>query len=167
MDKPPAKPLSPSAQRVQDALTAAGVVTTVTEYASSARTSAEAAIVLGCTVGEIAKSLVFRLPDGSALLVIASGANRVDEAKIAALLGHAPDKADAAFVRQVTGYAIGGIPPLAHATPLTAIVDRDLLRFEVVHAAGGTPNAMFPIRPVDLARVAGGRVADVALLASV
>jgi prolyl-tRNA editing enzyme YbaK/EbsC (Cys-tRNA(Pro) deacylase) len=167
MDEAPTKPLSPSAQRVQDALTAAGVVTTVTEYASSARTSAEAAIVLGCTVGEIAKSLVFRLPDGSALLVIASGANRVDEAKIAALLGHAPGKADAAFVRQVTGYAIGGIPPLAHATPLTAIVDRDLLRFEVVHAAGGTPNAMFPIRPPDLVRIAGGRIADVALLASV
>lgn len=160
----PANPLSPSAQRVQDALSAAGVVTTVTEYASSARTSAEAAIVLGCTIGEIAKSLVFRLPDDGALLVIASGANRVDEAKIAAVLGQAPGKADAAFVRQVTGYAIGGIPPLAHATPLTTIVDRDLLRFDVVHAAGGTPNAMFPIRPADLVRIAGGRIAEVALL---
>ena len=160
----PANPLSPSAQRVQDALSAAGVVTTVTEYASSARTSAEAAMVLGCTIGEIAKSLVFRLPDDGALLVIASGANRVDEAKIAAVLGQAPGKADAAFVRQVTGYAIGGIPPLAHATPLTTIVDRDLLRFDVVHAAGGTPNAMFPIRPADLVRIAGGRIAEVALL---
>jgi prolyl-tRNA editing enzyme YbaK/EbsC (Cys-tRNA(Pro) deacylase) len=167
MDEAPTKPLSPSAQRVQEALTAAGVVTTVTEYASSARTSAEAAIVLGCTVGEIAKSLVFRLPDGSALLVIASGANRVDEAKIAALLGQAPGKADAAFVRDVTGYAIGGIPPLAHASPLTTLVDRDLLRYDVVHAAGGTPHAMFPIRPADLVLVAGGRVADVALLTSV
>jgi prolyl-tRNA editing enzyme YbaK/EbsC (Cys-tRNA(Pro) deacylase) len=167
MDDAPAKSLSPSAQRVQDALAAAGVATMVTEYASSARTSAEAAVVLGCSVGEIAKSLVFRLPDGSALLVIASGANRVDEAKIAALLGHAPGKADAAFVREVTGYAIGGIPPLAHATSLTTIVDRDLLRFDVVHAAGGTPNAMFPIRPDDLVRVAGGTVADVALLTSV
>jgi prolyl-tRNA editing enzyme YbaK/EbsC (Cys-tRNA(Pro) deacylase) len=161
-----AKALSPSAQRVQDALTAADVATTVTEYANSARTSAEAAAVLGCTVGEIAKSLVFRLPDGGALLVIASGANRVDEAKIAAALGQAPRKADAAFVREVTGYAIGGIPPLAHATTLTTIVDRDLLRYDVVHAAGGTPNAMFPIRPADLVRVVGGRIADVALLAS-
>ena len=160
----PAKPLSASAQRVQDALAAAGVATTVTEYENSARTSAEAAAVLGCAVGEIAKSLVFRLPGGGALLVIASGANRVDLAKIAAVLGHVPGKADAAFVREVTGYAIGGIPTLAHATPLTAIVDRDLLRYDLVHAAGGTPNAMFPIRPADLVRVAGGRIADVALL---
>jgi prolyl-tRNA editing enzyme YbaK/EbsC (Cys-tRNA(Pro) deacylase) len=164
MDETTGRPLSPSAQRVQDALDAAGVAASVTEYPNSARTSAEAATVLGCTVGEIAKSLVFRLPDDRALLVIASGANRVDESKIKALLGHAPGKADAAFVRQVTGYAIGGIPPLAHATPLTAIVDRDLLRYDVVHAAGGTPNAMFPITPAELVRVAGGRVADVALL---
>ena len=164
MDEPPAKILSPSAQRVQDALAAAGVATTVTEHETSARTSAEAAAVLGCTIGEIAKSLVFRLEDREALLVIASGANRVDEAKIAAVLGRAPAKADAAFVRQVTGYAIGGIPPLAHATPLATIVDRDLLRYEIVYAAGGTPNAMFPIRPADLVRVAGGRIADVALL---
>ena len=163
----PAKALSTSAQRVQDALAAAGIATTVTEYATSARTSAEAAAVLGCTVGEIAKSLVFRLADGSAVLVIASGANRVDETKIAALLGQVPGKADATFVREVTGYAIGGIPPLAHASPLTTVVDRDLLRYDVVHAAGGTPHAMFPIRPVDLVRVAGGRVADVALLTPV
>jgi prolyl-tRNA editing enzyme YbaK/EbsC (Cys-tRNA(Pro) deacylase) len=167
MDEAPTKPLSTSAQRVQDALVAAGVATTVTEYPTSARTSAEAAAVLGCGVGEIAKSLVFRLPDGSAVLVIASGANRVDETKIAALLGQVPGKADATFVREVTGYAIGGIPPLAHASPLTTVVDRDLLRYDVVHAAGGTPHAMFPIRPEDLVRVAGGRVADVALLTSV
>ena len=163
----PAKPLSTSAQRVQDALAAAGIATAVIEYATSARTSAEAAAVLGCSVGEIAKSLVFRLADGGAVLVSASGANRVDESKIAALLGQAPGKADAAFVREMTGYAIGGIPPLAHANPLTTVVDRDLLRYDVVHAAGGTPHAMFPIRPADLVRVAGGRVADVALLASV
>jgi prolyl-tRNA editing enzyme YbaK/EbsC (Cys-tRNA(Pro) deacylase) len=165
MDETPARALSGSAQRVQDALAAAGIATTVTEYAHSARTSADAAAVLGCTVGEIAKSLVFRLPDGAPLLVIASGANRVDEAKVAVVLGQAPGKADAAFVREVTGYAIGGIPPLAHATSLVTIVDRDLLRYEVVYAAGGTPNAMFPIRTADLVRICGGRVADVALLA--
>src|SRR6185369_11131892 len=102
-----------------------------------------------------------------AVLVIASGANRVDERKVAALAGGAIGKADATLVREVTGYAIGGIPPLAHATALTTFIDRDLLRFDVVHAAGGTPNAMFPIRPADLVRVAGGRVADVALLTSV
>ncbi len=160
----PAKPLSASAQRVQDALTAAGIATTVVEYAASARTSAEAARLLGCTVGEIAKSLVFRQGDAGAALVIASGANRVDLTKLAAILGQTPGKADADFVREVTGYAIGGIPPLAHATRLTAIVDRDLLRYDLVYAAGGTPNAMFPIRPNDLVHVAGGTVADVALL---
>jgi prolyl-tRNA editing enzyme YbaK/EbsC (Cys-tRNA(Pro) deacylase) len=165
MSGTPAKPLSPSAQRVQDALAAAGVATAVVEHAASARTSQEAADVLGCTVAEIAKSLVFRTGDAAAVLVIASGANRVDLAKLAALLGAAPGKADAAFVRDVTGYAIGGIPPLAHATPLPAIVDRDLLRHDVVYAAGGTPNAMFPIRPADLVRVSGGQVADVALSA--
>ena len=123
----PVKPLSASAQRVQDALTAAGVATTVVEYATSARTSQEAADVLGCTVGEIAKSLVFRGVDGGAVLVVASGANRVDLAKVAAILGAAPGKADADFVRAATGYAIGGIPPLAHAQLLVAIVDRDLM----------------------------------------
>jgi len=160
----PAKPLSASAQRVQDALAAAGVATTVVEYPSSARTSQEAAGVLGCSVGEIAKSLVFRQGDDAAVLVIASGANRVDLAKVAAILGAVPGKADAEFVRAATGYAIGGIPPLAHARPLTTIVDRDLLRHDRVYAAGGTPNAMCAIRPAELVRVSGGRVADVALL---
>jgi prolyl-tRNA editing enzyme YbaK/EbsC (Cys-tRNA(Pro) deacylase) len=160
----PAKLLSASAQRVQDALASAGVATTVVEYPSSARTSQEAADVLGCSVGEIAKSLVFRHGDEGAVLVIASGANRVDLAKVAAILGAAPGKADADFVRAATGYAIGGIPPLAHTRTLTTIVDRDLLRHDVVYAAGGTPNAMFPIRPAELVRVSGGTVADVALL---
>jgi prolyl-tRNA editing enzyme YbaK/EbsC (Cys-tRNA(Pro) deacylase) len=164
MSQSPARPLSPSAQRVQDALAAAGLSARVTEYATAARTSAEAAGVLGCAVGEIAKSLVFRLGEDDAVLVIASGANRVDEARVAAVLGRPTRKADADFVRRVTGYAIGGIPPFAHATPIAAVVDRDLLRYEIVYAAGGTPNAMFPIRPPDLVRMADGMIADVALL---
>ena len=160
----PAKPLSTSAQRVQDALAAAGIATTVVEYASSARTSQEAAEVLRCSVGEIAKSLVFRHGEDAAVLVIASGANRIDLAKLGAVLGATPGKADADFVRATTGYVIGGIPPLAHVRRLATIIDRDLLRHDVVYAAGGTPNAMFAIRPDDLVRVSGGRVADVALL---
>src|SRR5512145_2333512 len=96
--------LSPSARRVADALAAAGVATAITEYDVPARTSAEAARVLGCEVGEIAKSLVFRTSSGQPVLVIASGANRVDERKIAALVGDSVAKADAAFVREVTGY---------------------------------------------------------------
>jgi len=156
--------LSPSAQRVQDALDAAGIETTIVEYDVPARTSAQAADVLGCTVGQIAKSLVFKAHSGRAVLVIASGANRVDEAKVAALIGEPIGKADAAFVREATGYAIGGIPPLGHVQPLTPLIDRDLLAFDVVYAAGGTPHAMFPVTPDALLRVSGGTAADVALL---
>ena len=155
--------LSPTAQRVQDALDGAGVATRIVEYDVPARTSAEAAAVLGCTVAQIAKSLVFRAASGAPVLVIASGANRVDEAKVAAQVGEPIGKADAAFVRECTGYAIGGIPPLGHARPLTTLVDRDLLQHDVVYAAGGTPHAMFPLSPADLVRVAGGGVADVRL----
>jgi prolyl-tRNA editing enzyme YbaK/EbsC (Cys-tRNA(Pro) deacylase) len=154
--------LSSSAQRVQDALTAAGVATCIVEYDVPARTSAEAAAVLGCAVGQIAKSLIFRSASGTPVLVIASGAHRVDEAKVAALCGEAIGKADADFVRAVTGYAIGGIPPLAHAQTLRTFIDRNLMQYETVYAAGGTPHAMFPIAPAELVRVAGGAVADTA-----
>ena len=154
--------LSPTAQRVQDALDGAGVATRIVEYDVPARTSAEAAAVLGCTVAQIAKSLVFRGASGTPILVIASGANRVDEKKIAQLAGEPIGKADAAFVREATGYAIGGIPPLAHPAPLRAFIDRNLLQYETVYAAGGTPHAMFPIAPADLVRVAAGEVADTA-----
>jgi prolyl-tRNA editing enzyme YbaK/EbsC (Cys-tRNA(Pro) deacylase) len=157
--------LSASAQRVQDALAAAGVDSAITEYDVPARTSAQAAEVLGCEVGQIAKSLVFRAASGRAVLVIASGANRVDEAKVAGLIGEPIGKADAAFVREATGYAIGGIPPLGHAQALVPLIDRDLLRYPVVYAAGGTPHAMFPIAPDALVRVSGGTPADVALFA--
>ncbi len=160
-----ARPLSASAQRVQDALAAAGLASRIVEYDVPARTSADAAVVLGCTVGQIAKSLVFRAASGAPVLVIASGAHRVDEAKVAALAGEAIGKADAAFVRAATGYAIGGIPPLAHAQGMRTFVDRNLLQYATVYAAGGTPHAMFPIAPTDLVRVADGVVADVALAA--
>jgi prolyl-tRNA editing enzyme YbaK/EbsC (Cys-tRNA(Pro) deacylase) len=156
--------LSPSAQRVQDALDAAGVHTRIVEYAEPGRTSAQAAAVIGCTVGQIAKSLVFRAASGGAVLVVASGANRVDEAKVAHVLGEPIGRADAAFVREATGFAIGGIPPLGHARSLVTLVDRDLLAYDMVYAAGGTPHAMFPLAPADLVRVSGGTVADVALL---
>jgi prolyl-tRNA editing enzyme YbaK/EbsC (Cys-tRNA(Pro) deacylase) len=154
--------LSASAQRVQEALDAAGVTTRIVEYDVPARTSAEAAAVLGCAVGQIAKSLVFKSASGTPVLVIASGAHRVDEAKVASLAGEAIGKADATFVRTATGYAIGGIPPLAHATRARTFIDRNLLAYETVYAAGGTPHAMFPITPAELVRVAQGTVADTA-----
>jgi Cys-tRNA(Pro) deacylase len=147
---------------VQDALDAAGVATRIVEYDVPARTSAEAAAVLGCEVGQIVKSLVFRSASGAAVVVLASGAHRVDERKIAELAGEPTAKADAAFVRAHTGYAIGGIPPLAHANRATTLIDRNLLDYATVYAAGGTPHAMFPIAPGDLVRVSGGVVADTA-----
>ena len=160
----PAKPLSASAQRVQDALAAAGVATTVVEYPSSARTSQEAAGVLGCSVGEIAKSLVFRQGDDAAVLVIASGANRVDLAKVAAILGAVRRQGGRRF--RTRG---DRLRDRRHPAPRArAPVDHDRRSrppgHDRVYAAGGTPNAMFAIRPAELVRVSGGRVADVALL---
>jgi prolyl-tRNA editing enzyme YbaK/EbsC (Cys-tRNA(Pro) deacylase) len=155
------KPLSPTAQRVQDALNMAGVAASIVEYDVPARTSAEAAAVLGCSVAQIAKSLVFRAASGAPVLVIASGANRVDEAKVSALIGESIGRAGPAFVRDRTGYAIGGIPPLGHTNALKTLIDRDLLEYNCIYAAGGTPHAMFPLLPSDLVRIAGGRVADV------
>jgi prolyl-tRNA editing enzyme YbaK/EbsC (Cys-tRNA(Pro) deacylase) len=154
--------VTPSAEKVQAALHALGVEVAITEHESSARTSQEAADVLGCSVGQIAKSLIFRgMQSGEPVLVVASGANRVDEAKLGALAGEAIGRAKPEFVREVTGYAIGGIPPVGHARAIRTWVDEDLLKHDLVYAAGGTPNALFPIRSADLLRICGGRAADV------
>lgn len=156
-------PLEPSAQKVQDALRARGFAHEVIQLATSARTSAEAAAAVGCEVGQIAKSLVFRAKQsGRAVLVIASGANRVDEKKVAALVGEPIGRADPDFVRAETGYAIGGIPPLGHVRALTTLLDEDLLRFERVWAAAGHPHAVFGATPAELVAITGGTVAKVA-----
>ena len=154
--------LSRSARRIQDALAALGTPFEVVELPSSTRTAAEAAAAIGCSVAQIAKSIVFRTAHGKApVLVIASGANRVDEARVAALLGEPIEKADAAFVREKTGYAIGGIPPLGHAEPIRTIIDEDLLALGDVWAAAGTPNAVFRLHAADLPGMTGGVVSAV------
>lgn len=159
--------LTPSAQRVQDALRAAGCDNPVVEFAQATRSAAEAAQTIGCQVGQIAKSLVFRgRQTGQAVLVIASGANRVDEKKLKAILGEAVDKPDADFVRGATGYAIGGIPPLGHAMPLVALIDRDLLGYADIWAAAGTPNAVFRLSPGELLAMTGGRVVELSVISS-
>lgn len=151
------KALPASAERVQRALAAAGLDARVTELALAARTAQQAADALGIEVGRIAKSLVFRAaPSGRAVLVIAAGDRRVDEARIAALVGEPIERADPAFVREQSGFAIGGVAPLAHAQPMLAYVDASLRRFDIVWAAGGTPHCVFPIRPDDLLRVSAG-----------
>jgi Cys-tRNA(Pro) deacylase len=154
--------LSASAQKVQDALTALGFACEVIELPQSTRTSAEAAQAVGCTVGQIAKSLVFKArPSGNPILVIASGSNRVSEKKIAELIGEKIEKPDADFVREHTGYVIGGVPPMAHTEPLQTFVDEDLLQYETLWAAAGTPNAVFKLTPNDLTKMTRGRVVAV------
>jgi prolyl-tRNA editing enzyme YbaK/EbsC (Cys-tRNA(Pro) deacylase) len=149
--------LPASAERVQSALTAAGLDMRVVELAVAARTSQQAADALGIAVGQIAKSLVFRAASsGRAILVIAAGDRRVSEERIAGLIGEALVRANPEFVREHSGFAIGGVAPIAHARPMTTFVDASLRRFDVVWAAGGTPHCVFPIRPDDLVRLSGG-----------
>jgi prolyl-tRNA editing enzyme YbaK/EbsC (Cys-tRNA(Pro) deacylase) len=151
--------LSGSARKVQDALTAAGVEAEVVELPASTRTSAEAAAAVGCSIGQIAKSVVFRTGDGETpVLVVASGANRVNEAKLQDVIGRSVQKADAEFVRKATGFSIGGVPPFGHEQPVTVVLDQDLMQWEYVWAAAGTPNAVVRLRPADLQRLAGGGV---------
>jgi prolyl-tRNA editing enzyme YbaK/EbsC (Cys-tRNA(Pro) deacylase) len=153
--------LKARARRVQEALAARGFAFEVREFPDSTRTSAEAAAAIGCSVAQIAKSLVFRGGEsGRAVLIIASGANRVDPAKAEALLGEAIKRADADFVREATGFAIGGVPPLGHDRPLVTLIDEALLAFEEIWAAAGTPNAVFRLSPKDLGDLTGGRIGD-------
>lgn len=157
------EPLSPSAQKVQDVLTSLGFACQVVESAQPTRTAAEAAKRVGCEVGQIVKSLIFKTKQTDrAVLVITSGANQVNEWRIGALLKEPLEKAPAAFVRERTGFAIGGIPPLGHATPLETFVDQDLMKYQEVWAAAGTPNALFRLVPADLVKMCGGRVVKVA-----
>jgi len=150
---------SPSALKVQAAL---GPRFAVCEFEASTRTSEDAAAVIGCTVAEIAKSLVFRSESGLSVLVIASGANRVDEKAASALLGERIGRADADFVRQATGFAIGGVPPVGHATAPVVLIDEELMGFAEIWAAAGAPNAVFRLTPPDLVALTGGQVAKVA-----
>ncbi len=150
-------PLPASAERVQRSLAEAGVDARVVELAQAARTAQQAADALGIEVGRIAKSLVFRAAhSGRAVLVIAAGDRRVDEARISDLVGEPIGRADPAFVREHSGFAIGGVAPLAHARPMLTYVDASLRRFDTVWAAGGTPHCVFPIRFDDLLRVCAG-----------
>lgn len=154
--------LSRSARRVQQALVLAGITTRIVELPDSARTAAAAAAAIGCRVEQIAKSLVFRCkaPDRP-VLVIASGTNRVDESLVSAYLGSEIAKADADYVRNATGFVIGGIPPLGHAAPLRTLIDEDILKLDIVWAAAGTPHAVFCVEPKRLAQAIGGDVVAV------
>lgn len=153
----------PSAtERVTAALRAAGVEAEIREFLHGTRTAADAAAAIGTTVAQIVKSLVF-MADGRPVLVLASGANRVDPVKLALASGaHAVRRASADEVRVATGFAIGGVPPVGHASPLAVYLDRDLLGHDIVYAAAGTPTAIFAIAPGRLQAVTGAVSADLA-----
>jgi prolyl-tRNA editing enzyme YbaK/EbsC (Cys-tRNA(Pro) deacylase) len=155
-------PLSPSAQKVQAALQTHGYACKVIEFEQSTRTAQEAADRVGVTLGQIVKSLIFKgQTSGKGLLILTSGANRVDEKRISVLAGEPIGRADPEFVRSMTGYAIGGVPPLAHQQPMETYLDEDLLQYTVIWAAAGTPNAVFELTPAMLAEMTKGAVVRV------
>lgn len=156
------KPLAAGAQKVQDALTARGFSCRIIEMPSTTRTAKEAADAIGCTVAQIAKSLLFKTRQTQRpVLVIASGTNRVNEAALGTLVGEPVEKADAAFVRDTTGFAIGGVPPLGHAAPILTFLDEALRQYAEIWAAGGSPTAVFRLAPADLELMTGGQWAKV------
>ena len=151
--------LPSSALRVQAALDVKGVQARVVEMPATTRTAADAARAVECQVGQIAKSLVFRgVSSGDAILVITSGANRVDEALVASATGERIEKASADFARERSGFAIGGVPPLGHATEMRTFIDQDLLQYDLIWAAAGTPNTVFQFSAFELPRMTGGTV---------
>jgi len=154
----------PTTLRIQRLLTDAQVKSDVVEFEQPTRTSAEAAAAIGCTVAEIAKSVVFRTKEtNQAVVVVTSGDNRVSEKKVAKLVGEELGRADADFVRESTGFVIGGVPPFGHANPVRMFLDADLQRFQRVWAAAGTPFAVFPLTPAELAKLTGAAWSDIRL----
>ena len=154
--------MATAVDRFLEAATELGVQVHTQHYPDGTKTAADAAAAIGCDVAQIVKSLVFMADDGP-VLVLTSGANRVDTHKVAAAIGaEKVRKADADEVRAATGFAIGGTPPFGHPSPVTTLIDPDLLGFEVVYAAAGTPDTNFGIAPPRLVEITGGAVTDVA-----
>ena len=154
--------LSLTAQKIQDLLHSLGYDYTVIEHAESTRTAQEAAERAGCELGQIVKSLIFKgKTTGKPILVLTSGANRVDEKRISEYAGERISRADADFVRSVTGFAIGGVPPIGHAQRMETYLDEDFLQYRTIWAAAGTPNAIFELKTDDLQRMTDGRIVRV------
>ena len=155
--------LSESAQKVKKAIAEFGIEAKVVELPDSTRTAVEAAQAIGCSVAQIVKSLVFRgVNSNYAILIEASGVNRVNEKNVAELVGEPITKADADFVREKTGFAIGGIPPVGHSSEMGAVlIDEDLLQYSELWAAAGTPHAVFPLTPDELIKISGGKIAAI------
>ena len=151
-----------SKSRVEAAFAALGKTFETREFPESTRTAQEAAAAVGCDVGQIAKSLIFKTRQSDQpVLVVASGANRVDEAAVGRILGEKIARADADFVRQRTGFAIGGVAPVGHLSEPIILLDRDLQHYDVIWAAAGTPNRVFALSPDDLLTLTGGKFCDI------
>jgi len=158
----PDNSLSQSAKTVQDALAKKGLSFKVVELATSTRTANEAAATIGCEVAQIIKSLVFRTKEThKPVLVLASGVNRVNEKMIEKEIKEKIVKADATFTKDVTGFAIGGVPPIGHKQVIVTLIDEDLLKFEELWAAAGTPNAVFNLHSTDLNRLTDGKIISI------
>jgi len=154
--------LSASALKVQQALNERGIKLQVVELPASTRTAVEAAQAVGCQLGQIIKSIVFKAKRSERpILVIASGSNRIDEKRIETLIDEPLGKADADFVRQHTGYVIGGVPPVGLAEKIITFIDEDLLQYKSLWAAAGTPNAVFQLSPEDLQVISDGKVTTI------
>lgn len=150
--------LSKNAARVQAALADFGLDLEVVELPNSTRTAPEAAAAIGCKVEQIVKSLIFKTKSGKPILITASGTNRVNEKRVREIIGEKIARADAEFVHEVTGYPIGGIPPLAHKQIIETIIDQDLMPYDEIWAAAGTPNAVFKLTPQQLVLITDGRI---------
>ena len=148
------------AKKVQETL---GPDFTVLEFDQPTASAAQAAEAIGCSIGQIAKSLVFADGEGGPVLVIASGASQVDEAKVSQILGTRIHRADAGFVKRATGFSIGGVPPVGHPSQLTVVLDQTLQDFQEIWAAGGTPTSVFRLTPKQLVSITNGSYCDVAL----
>jgi prolyl-tRNA editing enzyme YbaK/EbsC (Cys-tRNA(Pro) deacylase) len=156
------EPLNPSAQKIQNILRGFGFNYKVIEFTESTRTAQEAADRIGCQLGQIVKSLIFKgMSSNKGILVLTSGSNRVDENKISQYSGESIDRADPEFVRTVTGFAIGGVPPLGHAQLLDTYIDEDLFQYTDIWAAAGTPNAVFQLPSSELGKITNGRIVRV------
>ena len=154
--------LSPTAQKVQDLLISLGFNCKVIEFQESTRTAQEAAERAGCSLGQIIKSLIFKgRTTDKPILVLTSGANRVNEERISEYTGELIGRADADFVRTATGFAIGGVPPVGHTRKMETYLDEDLLQYTTIWAAAGTPNAIFELTPDGLQKMTGGRTVKV------
>jgi prolyl-tRNA editing enzyme YbaK/EbsC (Cys-tRNA(Pro) deacylase) len=152
--------MSEAIERVRRALIEAGHADTIAAFAEGTHTAAEAAASVGCSVAQIAKSIVFRSAD-TPILVVASGANRVDRNKAGQALGRKVERADPDWVRDVTGFVVGGVAPTGHLTAPLILIDEDLLALDPLWAAAGSPTHAFRTTPADLVKLTGGIVADV------